>query len=312
MLAEQELSQFTPAKDMLLTVGVFDGVHLGHQYLIARLREEARRRRLLSGVVTFRQHPRDVLGLSDGLPYLTSPEEKLELLKAQSIDAVVMLTFDDDLASLDARAFVALLKKHLRMKGLVVGANFALGRGREGNPDALGKMGETGGFSVTVVLPLEVDGEVVSSTAIRKALAAGDMDRVVRLTGRPFTVNGKIVPGTGLGRQLGLPTVNQDFNTNRALPADGVYATVTHVNGRVYQSVTNIGHRPTFHGRKRTVETHLLDYSGDLYGRDLTVDILERLRAEKKFGGPDDLKKQIARDIEKGRQVLSTRGKSKS
>ena len=311
MLAEQELSQFTPQKDMLLTVGVFDGVHLGHQHLIARLKEEARRRGLLSGVVTFRQHPRDVLGLSDGLPYLTSPDDKLDLLTGQGVDAVVMLTFDDDLAGLDARSFVALLKKHLRMKGLVVGADFALGRGREGSPQELRKMGEQGGFTVTVVPPLAVDGEVVSSTAIRKALADGDMDRVVRLTGRPFTVSGKIVPGTGLGRQLGLPTVNQDFNTHRALPADGVYATVTHVNGRTYRSVTNIGHRPTFRGRKRTVETHLLDYSGDLYGRDLTVDIVERLRAEKKFQNPDELKKQIARDIEKGRTVLSVRAKSK-
>lgn len=278
----------------------------------SRLKHEARRRGLASAVVTFRQHPRDVLGLTDGLPYLTSPDEKLGLLKEQGVDAVVMLSFDEDLAHLDARSFVALLKKHLRMKGLVVGADFALGRGREGSPEALRQMGEAGGFSVTVVPPLGVDGEVVSSTAIRKALADGDMDRVVRLNGRPFTVSGKIVPGTGLGRQLGLPTVNQDFNANRALPADGVYATVTHANGRVYQSVTNIGHRPTFHGRKRTVETHLLDYSGDLYGRDLTVDVLERLRAEKKFESADDLKKQIAKDIEKGRAVLSAHGKSKS
>ena len=312
MLAEQELSQFTPTKDMLLTVGVFDGVHLGHQHLIARLREEARRRGLLSGVITFRQHPRDVLGLSDGLPYLTSPKEKRALLQDQGVNTVVMLTFDDDLANLDARTFVTLLKKHLRMKGLVVGKDFALGRGREGSPEALRKMGEEGGFSVTVVPPLEVDGEVVSSTAIRNALADGDMDRVVKLTGRPFTVSGEIVPGTGLGRQLGLPTVNQDFDTNRALPADGVYATVTHVNGRVHQSVTNIGHRPTFHGRKRTVETHLLDYSGDLYGRNLTVDVIERLRAEKKFQSAEELKKQIAHDIERGRQVLSARGKSES
>ncbi len=312
MLAEQELSQFTPAKDMLVTVGVFDGVHLGHQHLIARLEDEARERGLGSAVVTFRQHPRDVLGLTDGLPYLTSPDEKLCLLKEQGVDAVVMLTFDEDLARLDAPSFVALLKKYLRMKGLVVGADFALGRGREGSPEALRKMGESDGFSVTVVSQLEVDGEVVSSTAIRKALADGDMDRVVKLTGRPFTVSGRIVPGTGLGRQLGLPTVNQDFNANRALPGDGVYATVTHVNGTAFQSVTNIGHRPTFHGRRRTVETHLLDYSGDLYGRDLTVDIIERLRAEKRFQSPDELKKQIARDIQKGRVVLSARGKSKS
>ncbi len=309
MLAEKELAGVRPQKDMVLTIGVFDGVHLGHKHLIAQAKESAIAEGALSGVVTFRRHPVELLDPKAGLPYLTSLEEKMKLIKAEGVDVVVALTFDPELASLTAEQFAAMLKTHLRMRGLVIGPDFALGRGRSGNVEALRRLGETMGFTVTVVPPLKIGGEVVSSTAIRRALAEGDMSRVVRLTGRPYLVKGRVIPGTGLGRQIGFPTANLKIETGWAIPRDGVYATLTHINGEVHDSMTSIGVRPTFGGKDRTVETYILDYQGDLYGREVAVDIVDRVREEKKFANADELKKQITRDIKKGKAILSSQSR---
>jgi riboflavin kinase/FMN adenylyltransferase len=310
MLVEKELAEFSPKKDTVLTIGVFDGVHLGHKYLISQLKEQARQRNLLSGVVTFRQHPQEVLSPQAGLLYLTNLEEKVSLLRDEGIDIVVALTFDQELAKLSARQFVALLKKYLRMVGLVIGPDFALGRGRRGDAESLRKLGEETGFTVTVVAPVKVNGEVVSSTAIRQALAKGDMAKVVRLIGRPFSLQGTVTSGVGRGSQLGFPTANQEVDIRRAIPADGVYVTWAHIDGQAYQSMTNIGLRPTFGGPGRTIETYILDYRDDLYGRELKIDIIERLRAEKRFANAGELKRQIAEDIKQGRAILEARGKN--
>jgi riboflavin kinase/FMN adenylyltransferase len=309
MLAENELAAVRPQKDMVLTIGVFDGVHLGHQHLIAEAVQAASAAHALSGVVTFRRHPIELLDPEAGLPYLTSLEEKLRLIKAEGVDVVVALTFDPDLAGLTAEAFATLLKTHLRMVGLVIGPDFALGQGRSGNVTALRRLGATMGFTVTVVPPLKIGGEVVSSTAIRQALAEGDMARVVRLTGRPYLVKGKVVAGTGTGRQIGFPTANLQIETGWAIPRDGVYATLTHINGDIHDSMTSIGVRPTFGGKNRTVETYILDYQGD---REVAVDIVDRLRGEKKFAGADALKRQIVRDIEKGKAILASQARLRS
>jgi riboflavin kinase/FMN adenylyltransferase len=306
MLAEQEMAALAPGRDMVLTVGVFDGVHLGHRHLLARLREVALRCQALSGVVTFRRHPLELLDPRASLTYLTGLDRKIDLIKAEGVDAVVALTFDAELAALSARQFVVLLKKHLRMRALLVGTDFSLGKNREGTPELLREVGRDLGFEVEVVPPLQVSGETVSSTAIRQALSAGDMARVLRLTGRPYSVAGKVVTGVGLGRHLGFPTINLEVDPKCAIPADGVYASFAHVGSRVYDSVTSIGLRPTFDGKVRTVETYVLDFQGDLYGRDVAVDIIQRLREERKFPGAEDLKKQIALDIEKSRAILRT------
>ena len=192
MLVEKELAAIAPEKDMLLTIGVFDGVHLGHKYLLSQLMEHARKQDLLSGVVTFRQHPLEVLSPQTELPYLTSLDEKVSLLKNEGVEAVITLSFTPELAQLSAGQFVTLLKKYLRMRGLVIGPDFALGRNREGDADALRKLGQDMGFSVTVIAPVKVNGEVVSSTAIRNAIAKGNIERVTRLIGRPFSLQGRV------------------------------------------------------------------------------------------------------------------------
>ena len=303
---EEELAGFAPEKDTLLTIGVFDGVHLGHKYLISRLKEYAQQQNLLSGVVTFRQHPQEMLLPQTKLPYLTDLGERVNLLEGEGVEVIVTLSFTPELAQLGARQFLGLLKKHLRMRGLVVGPDFALGRGREGNTDTLRTLGQGMNFSVTVVSPVMINGEVTSSTVIRKALASGDMKKVRNLVGRPFSLHGRVITGAGRGTGLGFPTANLDANSEKAIPADGVYATRAFVDGKAYQSMTNIGKQPTFGTNERVVEVYVLDYNGDLYGRELKIDILERLRGEKKFGTATELKKQMVEDIKRGRAILSS------
>jgi riboflavin kinase/FMN adenylyltransferase len=202
------------------------------------------------------------------------------------------------------------LKKRLNMKGLVVGPDFALGKNREGNTDVLRQLGQEMGFSLTVVPPLTIDGEVVSSTAIRQALAEGDMRRAQKLMGRPFRLHGRVVRGDKRGVELGFPTANLETKAEQALPVDGVYTSRVFIDSQAYPAMTNIGTNPTFGGDKRLVEVYLLDYRGDLYGRELAVEIIERLRDEIKFESPEELKKQIAEDVKRGKATLEIRGGS--
>ncbi len=306
MGVEEELAQASPGKDMLLTIGVFDGVHLGHRYLISQLKKQAREQGLACGVVTFRKHPREVLSTHVRLRYLTTLEERIRLLNKEGVDEVVALSFTPEVAQLGAQQFVGLLQKHLRMRGLVIGPDFALGRSREGHAERLRQLGGEMGFTVTVVPPVKISSDVVSSTAIRNALANGDMKKVHSLTGRLFSLEGRVVSGVGRGRQLGFPTANIDVDVQQALPADGVYATRAYIAGKVHQAVTNIGKRPTFSGEDRTVEVYVLDYQGDMYASHLKIDIVERLRGERKFASAEELKKQIAEDIKQGRAILSS------
>jgi riboflavin kinase/FMN adenylyltransferase len=308
MGVEEELAESSPQKDTLLTIGVFDGVHLGHRYLIARLKEDAGRQNLLGGVVTFRQRPREILLPQAGMSYLTDLGQRVDLLKNEGVELISVLTFTPELARLGARQFVGLLKKYLRMCGLVTGPDFALGRGRERNVDTLRALGREMDFSVTVVSPLMINDEIVSSTAIRKALAEGNVKKVRDLVGRPFNLRGNVIAGAGRGTKLGFPTANLDIILAQALPADGVYATRACIGGRTYQSVTNIGKRPTFGGGERMVEVYILDYHGDLYGRELEVDVIERLRGEKKFDTAEELRKQVVEDINQGRAILNAEG----
>ncbi len=307
MQIEEELAKSRPEKDTLLTIGVFDGVHLGHKYLLSQLTEQARGQNLLSGVVTFNQHPQEVLSPQAKLPFLTDLAQRVHLIKNEGVEVIVVLSFTSELARLDARQFLNLLKEHLRMRGLVIGPDFALGRNREGNTTTLDTAGKDMNFSVTVIPPVMINGEVVSSTTIRNALGNGDMKKVLQLIGRPFSLNGRVTKGTGRGTGLGSPTANMDIDPRQAIPADGVYATWAHIDGQTYQSMTNIGKQPTFEGSQRTIEVYILDYHGDLYGRELTIDLVERLRSEKRFGTADELKKQIAEDIKQGRAILTTK-----
>ncbi len=304
---ELELAQISPQSDTLVTIGVFDGVHLGHRYLISRLREQARQKKIACGVITFRQHPQEIL-TGKRLPHLTTLEQRISLLKAEGVDFVMALTFNQEIARLEATEFIILMKRYLRIKGLVVGPDFALGHQRKGDSQNLSILGKENDFTVTIVPSIKTNGEVVSSTAIRDALTKDNLAKVHFLLGRYFSIQAVVTTGVGRGSKLGFPTANLAIDPIQALPTDGVYATWVHLNDQKYQSVTNIGKRPTFDNGERTVEVFLLDYQDNLYDRQLTIDIIERLRDEKRFSSVDKLVKQMEDDVSQSRVILSSRG----
>jgi len=310
MQVDNELAQFLPPKETLLTIGVFDGVHLGHKFLISKLVSLAAQQNLLSCVITFRQHPRDLLSPKTKLLYLSTLPEREQLLKNEGVDIVVALSFNRELAKLSARQFVSLLQKHLKMRGLVIGPDFTLGRDREGDAALLRSLGEEMGFSVTIVAPKTIDGEVASSTVIRQALADGNMEKVTHLLGRPFSVLGKVTHGEHRGTGIGFPTVNLTVDAKMALPPDGVYATRAYIGEDEFQAMTNIGRRPTFGDNKeRTIESFILNYNQEIYDKEVKIEIIQRLRDEKHFDSIDELKTQIAEDVKRGTAILYTQGR---
>lgn len=304
MELDNELARLYPAGDTLLTIGVFDGIHLGHQQLLQKLKQKAFENRLLPGVVTFDPHPRHITTPGIDLPCLTTPQEKIDILNSLGLEIIALITFTKDVADLPAREFLVKLKKHLRMKGLIIGPDFAMGQGREGNRDNLLALGREMGFSLEILSGVSINGDIVSSTSIRKALIGGDLKKVSLLLGRPFALSGTVVKGDERGRLIGYPTANLKLDRDKTIPVDGIYITLTWIEGKPHSSVTSIGLRPTFKKQERTIETYILDFSGDLYGKRLKLEFLEKLRGEKKFSGVEELKKQIALDVEQAREFF--------
>ncbi len=305
MSVEEELACLSPTKGMLLTIGVFDGVHLGHKYLLSELVKQARLKGLISGVVTFKQHPHRLLEPQANLQFLTSLPQKIRLLKDEGVEVIIILTFTLELAQIGASQFISLLQKYLKMCGLVVGPDFALGRNREGNIDALRTLEPGMNFSLTVVPLITKNSEVISSTTVRDALAEGAMGKVHDLLGRYFSLEGRVIAGSGRGTELGFPTANLDIDPAQAIPADGIYATWAYIDDQPYQSVTHIGKRPTFGETEQTLEVHILDYDGELYRCKLKIDIIERLRSEQKFDTAEKLTEQIIEDVTGARAILN-------
>jgi riboflavin kinase/FMN adenylyltransferase len=305
MSIDKELSNINPSTSTLLTIGVFDGVHLGHQHLLKHLYRRAKEQKLLSAVVTFRSHPKSVLTSGKPVVWLMELDERIRLIKQLGIDMVVALSFTREVKELSALDFTRRLYDRFNLKGIVIGPDFALGKDREGNTDKLRELGKDMGFTVEVMPPFTIAEGIVSSSEIRKALAEGEVARAARLLGRPFTLIGKTVTGTQRGRILGFPTINLELNPDMASPKDGVYATITVINGKSMPSVTNIGIRPTFGGGERIKETHILDFKGDIKDETIEVCFVERLRGEIKYSNEDELKAQIRLDVEKAKNILN-------
>ncbi len=304
MKIAHELADQAPERDSVLAVGVFDGVHRGHQHLLARLVARAASSSRSAGVITFRNHPASVLRPDFQPCYITTLEERVRLLKKAGVDFVVPVTFDLELSRLRARDFVVLLTERLRMRALVVGPDFAMGHKREGDARVLAGLGQELGFSVEVVEPLTEAGVAVKSTAIRQAIARGQMDWAASMLGRSFVLKGTVVRGLGRGRKLGYPTANLEVPPGMAVPGDGIYATWAWVDGKPYMAATSIGTRPTFSEGIRTIETYILDFSGDLYHKVVGLEFVRRLRDELAFSSVEALLEQIARDVEATRQAL--------
>lgn len=304
MRIEQELAVTAPQRDTLLTIGVFDGVHAGHRHLLETLKQRATDRSLLSGVVTFDPHPQSVLNPGSELPWLSDVEDRVRSIRELGIDLVVVLTFTEEVAQLTAQQFLTMIKTHLRMRGIVVGPDFALGQGRAGSIDQLRELGRQLGFSMEAVSQYTANGEAVSSTLIRQALAEGNTRKVNAMMGRYFHVKGIVITSAKRGRKLGFPTANIDIRPQQALPGDGIYATIADVGGKRFASATNVGARPTFGDMRRTVEAYLLNYEGDLYGRELRLEFVQKVRDEQRFASAEELKRQIDRDVRKVKAIL--------
>jgi riboflavin kinase/FMN adenylyltransferase len=301
-----QLAAGAPGPETALTIGVLDGVHLGHQALLRRLRDEAKKRALSPGVVTLHPHPITVLRPEVAPSYLTSLEDRMELMRDAGADWVIPLTFTGEVSEVECEELAGAFVDRLRMRLMVLGPDAAFGRGApKDTAERMRKLGAERGFEVVQIEPLMHDHERYSSTAVRRALADGDMARVSALLGRSYRISGPVVHGFERGRTIGFPTANISVALDRALPGIGVYATRARVAGHTLTGATNIGRRPTFDAGHLSIETYLLDFEGDIYGERMDLEILARVRGEVKFESVDELKSQIAKDVEAARALVS-------
>lgn len=289
-----------------VALGSFDGVHLGHQAVLGQMVAAAREEGMRAAVVTFFPHPKRFITGAEGRYYLTTLSDRVQLLADQGVDLVITQPFDETLRLTRAAAFVDQLIAALDMRQ-IWGGNITFGYQREGNLAFLQREGPQKGFSVQPISGLvEVEGELVSSSRVRRALSTGDIAEVNKCLGRDHSLSGVVVMGDQRGRTIGFPTANLAVWDELLLPADGVYAAYTWVAGRRYMTATNVGVRPTVNGRERTVEAHLLDFDGDLYGHTLRLAFVDRIRPERRFAGLDELQTQIQADVARVRELLSS------
>jgi riboflavin kinase/FMN adenylyltransferase len=287
-----------------LAVGVFDGVHLGHQALIRGLVGGAQAAGALPVAATFDPLPAQVLAQDPPQSTLADAPERAELLRHAGARAVIVFTFDKAFSQQSAEAFIKRVTNAGDVQRIVVGPDFQFGHGREGAVPALRTLGERYGFAVTVVEPIALGGAVVSSTRIRQALREGDLDTAQALLGRPYSVTGTIVRGEQRGRALGFPTINVAPPPDKLLPHDGIYATWVVLGDTRYRAASSLGVRPTFGGGPRKLEAYILDFSEEVYGQQATVAFVERLRDEIRFDSAEELATQIAKDVQQTRLAL--------
>lgn len=285
-------------KPTVLTLGVFDGLHLGHQRIMQTVVERAKAVNGVPTAITFDPHPRSVLHPDSAPPLLQTLDQRLANFEVLGIEQAIVISFDAEFARQPAEAFIReIIHDRLHALEVHLGKDFAFGRGRGGNIELLKKMGSEFGFYADEVAEVRLRGRRISSSNIRNLLANGHVNMARRMLGRPYGVEGVIVRGANRGQLIGFPTANL-HPRNRVVPKFGVYATATLVDGNWRRSVTNIGVRPTFEaGAEPSIETFIFDFDGDLYGDVLRVRFLHRIRDERKFGGIDELKDQIAKDI---------------
>ena len=289
-----------------LAIGVFDGVHLGHQQVIRQTLSDAQHQGGIPVVITFDRHPNSIVAPERTPPLIYSLDQKLRVLASVGAQAIYLIRFDHAFSEQPGEAFVhGLARSFGHLQSICVGSNFTFGHKRSGNVPLLRTLGRDLRFAVHSLAAVSLDGKVVSSTRIREAIRNGRLDAVSQLLGRAYSVGGKVVRGDQLGRQMGFPTANLDV-TGLALPPDGVYAVQVRAQGQSFRGVLNIGQRPTVQTSQpqQRFEVHLMDFQGDLYGQEIEIAYVERLRDEQKFPSLEALKAQIARDIALARALF--------
>jgi riboflavin kinase/FMN adenylyltransferase len=291
--------------DTWLTIGVFDGVHRGHQAILRQLVQGAHSAGSPAAVLTFARHPAEVLGHRD-LKCLTTPEERAELLGKLGVDVVISHPFDEHVAALSAAEFMRPVKERLGLSRLLIGYDFALGRGREGNASRLAEIGREMGYTVQVVEAVSDESGLISSTVIRKLVSVGDVADAAKMLGHPYSITGRVIHGTARGRVIGYPTANVEVPPGKLIPAFGIYACWAEVDSEKYPAAISIGIRPTFDDDQRDVrvEAFLLDHVSDLYEQTVKLEFVQRLRDEMKFPSVEALIAQIESDVATVRSIL--------
>ena len=311
---EEWKARFSAAKrPAVVTIGNFDGCHRGHQQILRRVVEQARAANALSAVLTFFPHPARVLRPAEAPALLETLDQRLAAIGATGIEAALVMPFNLELAHVSPDEFVQrILVETMAAKSVLVGGNFRFGRGGAGDVKLLAELGRRWGFTAEIVPPVAEGGVVISSTAIRTAIREGRVEEARRMLGRPYALAGEIRTGTGQGRKLVVPTLNLATG-QEVLPKNGVYATEAVVAGKTYRAATNVGTRPTFDGGTRiTIESHLLDFSDNLTSGPLEIRFWQRLRDERKFSGPAELREQVLRDIEQAKKFFQAAGTSRA
>jgi riboflavin kinase / FMN adenylyltransferase len=294
-------------RSVSVAIGIFDGVHLGHQRILSRTVSDARRHDATSAAITFDRHPNAIVAPDRTPPMIYSLGQRLRGIGALGIETTWLIRFDRAFSEQSGEAFVRdLARESGQIQSICIGRDFTFGHKRTGNVALLKTLGQELGFVINALAPVSCDGKVISSTRIREAIQNGDLQAASQMLGRLYSVAGRVVPGQQLGKQLGFPTANLDV-TGLALPPNGVYAGSAQVAGRRYQAVANIGYRPTLQQPEPTIciEVHLLNFCGDIYDQEVEFQFTKRLRAEEKFPSIDALKGQIEKDITAARALLS-------
>ncbi len=289
-----------------ITIGSFDGVHIGHQQIIKTLVEGAKADNTASVIVTFYPHPAKVLRPFSDPFYLSTPEEKDNTLSSLKLSSVLTIRFDRKLASLSAYEFMSILHNQLKFSCLLIGYDFRLGANREGDIQKLREIGEKMGYCVRAIEPLQSTSQVVSSSLIRKLISDGDITTANAMLGHWYSVSGEIVHGDGRGKHIGIPTANIEPWSEKLIPKIGVYTALAELDGSLHHAVVNIGRRPTFYNTPvlQTIEVHLIDFNRDVYGSLFNLNFIKRIRDEVKFGSAEELMSQIRKDIMDSREVL--------
>ncbi|MFH1625920.1 MAG: bifunctional riboflavin kinase/FAD synthetase, partial [Pseudomonadota bacterium] len=291
-------------RNPVITIGNFDGIHLGHQKIFREVKERASELKGHSIVYTFEPHPLNVLSPQKNVVLITSVSEKMKLMEGSGIDVIICEQFTPEYANLSPRQFVkGILVDKIGVRAIFVGHDYAFGKGREGNTDTLKGLGEEFDFEVHIVDAIKVDNVTVSSTKIRGLIQQGEVRKVARLLGRDYSITGKVSRGKSRGKTLGFPTANLN-SVKELFPKPGIYVVHVFYRDNIYQGVANIGFKPTFKDQALSIEVYILDFDKDIYDEDLKMSFVERLRDEKAFGSPDELVLQIKKDVEKAREIF--------
>jgi len=289
-----------------VTMGSYDGLHLGHMHVWNTLMNIAKDNSYVPVFITYEPHPKCIIEPDNCPQALTTLDERLEFMESAGAEIAIIIEFNKRIAAMPARDFIANLCEHINIKHIVVGADHTFGKDRAGNPQLLKEYGLEFGFEVTIVEDKTVDGQRLHSSQIRHLLRLGEVEAAAKLLGRNYTLTSHVEHGSGVGRKIGFPTINLVITPNKLIPGRGVYACWAYLRQRKYMSAVNVGYRPTFGANRLTVEAYILDFDGDLYNEKVTLEFVKRLRDEEKYNSVEELIDQIKKDVDQTRAILDS------